>query len=444
MDEYQKKANSLFEDGEYEEAISTMALSASISAEDYKKFVAQCNSFMTEQYKVLIEQAIQDDDYNELVALHEAYKKRFGENEAIEGLVSDGLKRVKVPSLYGCPFCGEMISDEAKTCPYCGENVEEFFSALYKEKKAKATKDAKDTSSKKEILVGMKKTPILYSLIIPLATLLILSIGLLVFHVNYVFTDYWVEEELIILPIIGVAIIGLVIYYSILYKVKSGDIFKKLKSPNVIGIACFALLVIIAVSYVFVTADSGNNPAKPKQETQMEDNSMTSDDEERDTVAVEAADPDETVEEEISNDLSSKEASVKKWVEKVYANVFSNRKGLRKGTFKCDYFSEELNMWIESIEEYDREHHQGEYGFFTEDIWTKSQDPSDNISASVESVRFETDYMDNEYAVVVVCISDQGNDQTVYLRIYPDGDSWIIGDYDGMLNNMKSYLAQQS
>ena len=444
MDEYQIKANSLFEDGEYEEAISTMALSASISAEDYKKFVAQCNSFMTEQYKVLIEQSIQDDDYNELVALHEAYKKRFGENEAIEGLVSDGLKRVKVPSLYGCPFCGEMISDEAKTCPYCGENVEEFFSALYKEKKAKATKDAKDTSSKKEILVGMKKTPILYSLIIPLATLLILSIGLLVFHVNYVFTDYWVEEELIILPIIGVAIIGLVIYYSILYKVKSGDIFKKLKSPNVIGIACFALLVIIAVSYVFVTADSGNNPAKPKQETQMEDNSMTSDDEERDTVAVEAADPDETVEEEISNDLSSKEASVKKWVEKVYANVFSNRKGLRKGTFKCDYFSEELNMWIESIEEYDREHHQGEYGFFTEDIWTKSQDPSDNISASVESVRFETDYMDNEYAVVVVCISDQGNDQTVYLRIYPDGDSWIIGDYDGMLNNMKSYLAQQS
>lgn len=176
----------------------------------------------------------------------------------------------------------------------------------------------------------------------------------------------------------------------------------------------------------------------------MEDNSMTSDDEERDTVAVEAADPDETVEEEISNDLSSKEASVKKWVEKVYANVFSNRKGLRKGTFKCDYFSEELNMWIESIEEYDREHHQGEYGFFTEDIWTKSQDPSDNISASVESVRFETDYMDNEYAEVVVCISDQGNDQTVYLRIYPDGDSWIIGDYDGMLNNMKSYLAQQS
>lgn len=443
MDEYQKKANSLFEDGEYEEAISTMALSASISAEDYKKFVAQCNSFITEQYKVLIEQAIQNDDYNELVALHEAYKKRFGENEAIEGLVSDGLKRVKVPSLYGCPFCGEMISDEAKTCPYCGENVEEFFSALYKEKKAKATKDAKDTSSKKEILVGMKKTPILYSLIIPLATLLILSIGLLVFHVNYVFTDYWVEEELIILPIIGVAIIGLVIYYSILYKVKSGDIFKKLKSPNVIGIACFALLVIIAVSYVFVTADSGNNPAKPKQETQMEDNSMTSDDEERDTVAVEAADPDETVEEEISNDLSSKEASVKKWVEKVYANVFSNRKGLRKGTFKCDYFSEELNMWIESIEEYDREHHQGEYGFFTEDIWTKSQDPSDNISASVESVRFETDYMDNEYAVVVVCISDQGNDQTVYLRIYPDGDSWIIGDYDGMLGRMKSYHAQQ-
>lgn len=446
MDEYQKKANSLFEDGEYEEAISTMALSASISAEDYKKFVAQCNSFMTEQYKVLIEQAIQDDDYNELVALHEAYKKRFGENEAIAGLVSDGLKRVKVPSLYGCPFCGEMISDEAKTCPYCGENVEEFFSALYKEKEAKAAKDiqtaAKDTSSKEEIRVGMKKTPILYSLIIPLATLLIVSIGLLVFHINYEYTDYWVEEESIILPIAGIAIIGLIIYYSILYKAKFGDIIKKLKNPNVIGISCFVLLIIIFAGYVFITSDSDNNPEEPKQDIQLEDNSSTSDDEEWDTVAVEAADPDENVEDN-SPDSSSKEASVKKWVEKVYANVFSNRKGLRKGTVKCDYFSEELNMWIESVEEYDREHHQGEYGFFTEDIWTKSQDPSDNISASVKSVRFETDYMDNEYAEVVVCISDYGNDETVYLRLYPDGDSWIIGDYDGMLNNMKSYLAQQ-
>ena len=446
MDEYQKKANSLFEDGEYEEAISTMALSASISAEDYKKFVAQCNSFMTEQYKVLIEQAIQDDDYNELVALHEAYKKRFGENEAIAGLVSDGLKRVKVPSLYGCPFCGEMISDEAKTCPYCGENVEEFFSALCKEKEAKAAKDiqtaAKDTSSKEEIRVGMKKTPILYSLIIPLATLLIVSIGLLVFHVNYEYTDYWVEEESIILPIAGIAIIGLIIYYSILYKAKFGDIIKKLKNPNVIGISCFVLLIIIFAGYVFITSDSDNNPEEPKQDIQLEDNSSTSDDEEWDTVAVEAADPDENVEDN-SPDSSSKEASVKKWVEKVYANVFSNRKGLRKGTVKCDYFSEELNMWIESVEEYDREHHQGEYGFFTEDIWTKSQDPSDNISASVKSVRFETDYMDNEYAEVVVCISDYGNDETVYLRLYPDGDSWIIGDYDGMLNNMKSYLAQQ-
>ena len=446
MDEYQIKANSLFEDGEYEEAISTMALSASISAEDYKKFVAQCNSFMTEQYNVLIEQAIQDDDYNELVALHEAYKKRFGENEAIAGLVSDGLKRVKVPSLYGCPFCGEMISDEAKTCPYCGENVEEFFSALYKEKEAKAAKDiqtaAKDTSSKEEIRVGMKKTPILYSLIIPLATLLIVSIGLLVFHVNYEYTDYWVEEESIILPIAGIAIIGLIIYYSILYKAKFGDIIKKLKNPNVIGISCFVLLIIIFAGYVFITSDSDNNPEEPKQDIQLEDNSSTSDDEEWDTVAVEAADPDENVEDN-SPDSSSKEASVKKWVEKVYANVFSNRKGLRKGTVKCDYFSEELNMWIESVEEYDREHHQGEYGFFTEDIWTKSQDPSDNISASVKSVRFETDYMDNEYAEVVVCISDYGNDETVYLRLYPDGDSWIIGDYDGMLNNMKSYLAQQ-
>ena len=292
MDEYQKKANSLFEDGEYEEAISTMALSASISAEDYKKFVAHCNSFMTEQYKVLIEQAIQDDDSNELVALHEAYKKRFGENVEIEGLVSDGLKRIKVPSLHGCPSCGEMIGENAKTCPYCGENIEEFFSALYKGKKAKATKD---TSTKEANHVEVKKTPILYSIIMPLATLLVIGIGLLVFHVNYEYTDYWVEEQSIMLPIIGVAIFGLILYYSILYKSKLGVFFKKLKNPNAIGISCFVLLVIIVAGFVFITAGSNNNPKESKQEIQLEDNSSTSDDEEWDSVAVEAADPYENV-----------------------------------------------------------------------------------------------------------------------------------------------------
>lgn len=196
-----------------------------------------------------------------------------------------------------CPYCGELISDEAKTCPYCGENVEEFFSAPYKEKEAKAAKDiqtaAKDTSSKEEIRVGMKKTPILYSLIIPLATLLIVSIGLLVFHINYEYTDYWVEEKSIILPIAGIAIIGLIIYYSILYKAKFGDIIKKLKNPNVIGISCFAILVIIVVSYVFLTAKNDDNFAKPKSEAQIEDNRSASEDEERDTVMVEAADPDD-------------------------------------------------------------------------------------------------------------------------------------------------------
>lgn len=192
MDEYQKKANSLFEDGEYDEAISTMALSASISAEDYKKFVAQCNSFMTEQYKVLIEQSIQDDDYNELVALHEAYRKRFGENKEIEGLVSDGLKRVKVPSLHGCPFCGEMISDDAKTCPYCGENVEEFFSALYKEKEAKAAKDIQSA----EKILKQKRTTINHKNIV-VALKVCLCIGVIVILAYFVvaaFTPKTIED----------------------------------------------------------------------------------------------------------------------------------------------------------------------------------------------------------------------------------------------------------
>lgn len=241
------------------------------------------------------------DRLKDLKNLYEAgiltQEEMEAEKAEILGTSATPTEPVKKKATIACPYCGELISDEAKTCPYCGENVEEFFSAPYKEKEAKAAKDiqtaAKDTSSKEEIRVGMKKTPILYSLIIPLATLLIVSIGLLVFHINYEYTDYWVEEESIVLPIAGIAIIGLIIYYSILYKAKFGDIIKKLKNPNVIGISCLAILVIIVVSYVFLTAKNDDNFAKLKSEAQIEDNRSASEDEERDTVVVEAADPDD-------------------------------------------------------------------------------------------------------------------------------------------------------
>ena len=241
------------------------------------------------------------DRLKDLKNLYEAgiltQEEMEAEKAEILGTSATPTEPVKKKATIACPYCGELIGDEAKTCPYCGENVEEFFSAPYKEKEAKAAKDiqtaAKDTSSKEEIRVGMKKTPILYSLIIPLATLLIVSIGLLVFHINYEYTDYWVEEESIILPIAGIAIIGLIIYYSILYKAKFGDIIKKLKNPNVIGISCFVLLIIIFAGYVFITSDSDNNPEEPKQDIQLEDNRSASEDEERDTVVVEAADPDD-------------------------------------------------------------------------------------------------------------------------------------------------------
>ena len=241
------------------------------------------------------------DRLKDLKNLYEAgiltQEEMEAEKAEILGTSATPTEPVKKKATIACPYCGELISDEAKTCPYCGENVEEFFSAPYKEKEAKAAKDiqtaAKDTSSKEEIRVGLKKTPILYSLIIPLATLLIVSIGLLVFHINYEYTDYWVEEESIILPIAGIAIIGLIIYYSILYKAKFGDIIKKLKNPNVIGISCFVLLIIIFAGYVFITSDSDNNPEEPKQDIQLEDNRSASEDEERDTVVVEAADPDD-------------------------------------------------------------------------------------------------------------------------------------------------------
>lgn len=86
MDQSQINAMSLFQDGEYEKAIEAMAKSSTVSPEEYKKFVAQCNQIIVEQYKYLINQALSERDYAKANSLRGEFFEKHGKNAAIEDL----------------------------------------------------------------------------------------------------------------------------------------------------------------------------------------------------------------------------------------------------------------------------------------------------------------------------------------------------------------------
>ena len=53
------------------------------------------------------------------------------------------------------------------------------------------------------------------SYIFPITVIAIFSIGLWLFHINYVYTDYWIEESVIIICALGVLLIILITYFII-------------------------------------------------------------------------------------------------------------------------------------------------------------------------------------------------------------------------------------
>ncbi len=92
QDEYQIKAIALFQEGEYEEAIETMAKSETIGNEEYKKFVNQCKSCLTDQYKYLIIEAINSCDYNTATNYKDEFIEKFGSNSEITNI------EIKIPA----------------------------------------------------------------------------------------------------------------------------------------------------------------------------------------------------------------------------------------------------------------------------------------------------------------------------------------------------------
>lgn len=59
------------------------------------------------------------------------------------------------------------------------------------------------------------KHEIIKSINFPVVIILVFFIGIFIFHMNYVYTDYWIEEEIIIGSAIGILFIILLAYYLI-------------------------------------------------------------------------------------------------------------------------------------------------------------------------------------------------------------------------------------
>lgn len=86
MDEHQIKAQNLFIDGDYAQAKAAMAQSTSVSPQEFKQFVSQCNQMIAEQYRFLIEDALKNGNTPEARRLKEEFVRENGKHELIEAI----------------------------------------------------------------------------------------------------------------------------------------------------------------------------------------------------------------------------------------------------------------------------------------------------------------------------------------------------------------------
>ena len=87
-----------------------------------------------------------------------------------------------------CPYCGEEILDLAKKCKHCGEWLDnestEQTSAQPEVSKQSQQRKSKTFLNKKRFLM-----------VIPMSVIAVFAIILLVFHLNYSYTDWWADEK---------------------------------------------------------------------------------------------------------------------------------------------------------------------------------------------------------------------------------------------------------
>ena len=117
MDSKYNEAIELCQVGEYERAIEVMAQSQTISPDEYKKFVGQCNAMILNQYLVLIQQSIESGDYALAQAYKDEYITKYGVNDQILNIdIPQSTKRT-----IKCHYCGQAILAEAKKYRHCGK-----------------------------------------------------------------------------------------------------------------------------------------------------------------------------------------------------------------------------------------------------------------------------------------------------------------------------------
>lgn len=136
QDDKQRHALSLFQDGEYEQAIEAMAQSESVGDTEYKIFLGQCKSQLAEQYKYLISEALSNNDTLRAHSYKQEYLEKFGSDAQIEAIEIPETSESDTPdSSYGtlsdcdssaiyeptkiCPHCGKEILAVAQKCIYC-------------------------------------------------------------------------------------------------------------------------------------------------------------------------------------------------------------------------------------------------------------------------------------------------------------------------------------
>lgn len=134
----------------------------------------------------------------------------------------------------------------------------------------------------------------------------------------------------------------------------------------------------------------------------------------------------------------AKADSAKKWVERMYATVLPAVQKEQGEKYIKRYTSQDFYDFYQMVKRIDR----GEVGLIDRDFWTDSQDPDENLKATVKSVRIDNYLRGEEYAYVTVILKGRYYPATkIEMQLAQTNTGWVICDYNGWLMKMKTYVA---